>query len=103
MKRLSTFLLLISVFLPVSVFCFDLDEYKAKVKNENLKTFYDEEVKMNYSDKEIMYSGVDANLKKAEIKKFIQDVSQDRASKEAEIDAAKTKEEVDAILGVMTH
>ena len=81
----------------------DLNEYKAKVKKENLKFFFTEAVNRKYSmeDKVNALLGIGENP--GIIKAHIQKLKADQMNKEAEIDACNSIEEVNAILGVMKH
>jgi len=97
--------ILILILISNISFSEDIGEYKKRIKEENIKTFYKNHLIHSYSFEDIINSliGVSGSVPIGNIRAFVNQNKVNRELKESEIDACPTRECIDAILGVMKH
>lgn len=107
MIKISNIFILFIFFFAISFIAKadELDDYKIKIKNENVKTFYENVVRRRYSSQDIIDSliGMSGAAPIGTIRSFVNSNKNNREGKEYEIDACATKACVDKILRNLNH
>lgn len=101
---MKTWLLLLFVFFSSDCFAQKLDEYKKDIKNKNLRMFYDNQLlRSKIANEETVEALLEGGQALADLKQKRKVFRDQQKLKESEIDAATTKEQVDAILGTLKY